>query len=778
MRSSILPLVILPALAIAETINIPADYPTIQAGIDAASPGDTVLVYPGTYYEQINFEGKNIVVGSLVLTTRDTSFIRRTVIDARSKFAGVLFNSGEDTSAVLMGFTIRNASGRIIGSCDHCVEREGAGIICINAAATLSDLRIENNIIELFGIRGAGIWAYRSILIIRNSTIIGNRIQYGGGIYAQECQIRIENTRIYNNEQTGILAENSTIIIKDSNIRGNEGWDNGGIHLMTSDLRLINSCISRNRSRNRGGGILAINSNVSLIHASIINNLAEKFGGGLALINSTLETSIDELSNIYLNSSYRRNGTDLYSDTPAHVYLDTFTVVEPDSILAYPIQNFTFDIQHPRIELTAGDLYVSPTGSDLNSGTTINESLRSITSALVRIRSDATGIPSIFISNGVYSSSASGDIFPLIISNPVYIIGESKLGVLIDAEKNYCVFSIYSVDTCIIQHLTVENGNGSPSGGMVVESSSINISDIIFRQNAGTRSGALEVSNSIANLENVEMLGNEGGMSSAIYCSYSSLDLMKVLIAANKSTRAFGSGSAIYGLMSDIELVNITVTGVSQSRAIFLGNGTMSIVNSILWNNTPQEIVANTFAEVEISYSDIEDWETSVIAYNEAQIILGDGLINAHPQFCSPNEEDYALASISPCLMTGEYGANMGAFGLGCDSVLAFEDLSSISSSYALLSSYPNPFNPSTTIGFELPARSDVSLIIYNLTGREVARLADSGYQAGYHQVVWDGRNASGRLLPSGIYIARLVVPPKAGVTPEYTKSIKMLLLK
>ncbi|MCH8023252.1 MAG: T9SS type A sorting domain-containing protein [Candidatus Marinimicrobia bacterium] len=90
---------------------------------------------------------------------------------------------------------------------------------------------------------------------------------------------------------------------------------------------------------------------------------------------------------------------------------------------------------------------------------------------------------------------------------------------------------------------------------------------------------------------------------------------------------------------------------------------------------------------------------------------------------------------------------------------------------YQLYSGHPNPFNASTTIGFDLPAAADITLIVYDLTGREVARLAGGDYQAGYHQVVWDGSNASGGPLPSGIYIARLT-------TPGYSKSIKMLLLK
>ena len=62
-------------------INIPADYPTIQQGINAGFDGDTVLVQPGIYIENISFNGHNVVLGSLFLTTGDTSYISQTIID-------------------------------------------------------------------------------------------------------------------------------------------------------------------------------------------------------------------------------------------------------------------------------------------------------------------------------------------------------------------------------------------------------------------------------------------------------------------------------------------------------------------------------------------------------------------------------------------------------------------------------------------------------------------------------------------------------------------------
>ncbi|UCH61946.1 MAG: T9SS type A sorting domain-containing protein [Fidelibacterota bacterium] len=90
---------------------------------------------------------------------------------------------------------------------------------------------------------------------------------------------------------------------------------------------------------------------------------------------------------------------------------------------------------------------------------------------------------------------------------------------------------------------------------------------------------------------------------------------------------------------------------------------------------------------------------------------------------------------------------------------------------FALHQNYPNPFNPSTTIRFDLPEAAEVTLLVYDLLGREMVRLVDDHREAGYHRVVWNGRDRRGREIPTGLYIARLV-------TPEYARSIKLLLLK
>jgi hypothetical protein len=85
---------------------------------------------------------------------------------------------------------------------------------------------------------------------------------------------------------------------------------------------------------------------------------------------------------------------------------------------------------------------------------------------------------------------------------------------------------------------------------------------------------------------------------------------------------------------------------------------------------------------------------------------------------------------------------------------------------YKLFESYPNPFNPSTTIGFRVPVDVDVSLAIYNALGQKVAQLVEGKTTAGYHSVVFDASD-----LASGLYICRM----QAG---SFLSTKKLVLLK
>ncbi|RMH72739.1 MAG: tandem-95 repeat protein [Gemmatimonadetes bacterium] len=91
---------------------------------------------------------------------------------------------------------------------------------------------------------------------------------------------------------------------------------------------------------------------------------------------------------------------------------------------------------------------------------------------------------------------------------------------------------------------------------------------------------------------------------------------------------------------------------------------------------------------------------------------------------------------------------------------------------YALYHAYPNPFNPQTTLPFALPVASAVQLRIYDISGRLITTLVDQKLEAGYHQVVWDGTNATGKPVASGVYFYTLQA------SPAFKETKQMLLLK
>jgi Bacterial Ig domain len=155
------------------TIRVPSEHLTIQAAIDVAEIGDTVMVAPGTYSENINFRGKAITVRSESGRPEDTT------IDGGNADSVVVFNSGERRDSVLNGFTLQNGRARI----DNQGAIDGGGVKIENSSPTITNNEIKNN----HACRGGGIGISSGSPLIQRNKITNNDINLcseggGGGI--------------------------------------------------------------------------------------------------------------------------------------------------------------------------------------------------------------------------------------------------------------------------------------------------------------------------------------------------------------------------------------------------------------------------------------------------------------------------------------------------------------------------------------------------------------------------------------------------------------------
>jgi len=229
----------------AAVIHVPDDQPTIQAGIDAAIDGDTVIVADGTWTGEgnrdIDFLGKAITVSS-------ENGPDNCIIDCEGsesdQHRGFLFQSGESTDSVLRGFTIHN------GWAGH-----GGGIGCIDSSPWITG----NVITENKAVDGGGIYYHRAEGMLSGNTITVNYCSdEGAGIYLQSSETAIINNEIGDN-QARVLG--------------------GGIHCYGSSPKISSNFISMNSVYNTislvtgGGGISLHNSSPLIDRNTITDNV-------------------------------------------------------------------------------------------------------------------------------------------------------------------------------------------------------------------------------------------------------------------------------------------------------------------------------------------------------------------------------------------------------------------------------------------------------------------------------------------------------------------------
>ncbi len=264
----------------ARVLQVPVTYPTIQGAINISITGDTVLVSPGVYFENINFRGKRITVASQFILTANSDIINQTIIDGSQPTDSdsgsvVRIISGEDSLAALLGFTIRNGVGTLIPG-----SFAGGGILVSNS----SNPRIRFNIIRNNNaLVGAGIAVKNSRPIIEYNAFTQNSSRDGGGLWLESSWIQVNHNVIHANtaERNGgaIFIQDSYAIFANNSITNNSSPFCGGIYCNGGLWEIINCNFYQNQVANFNGcgdSSLGDNSksrNYNLDSADIYDNI-------------------------------------------------------------------------------------------------------------------------------------------------------------------------------------------------------------------------------------------------------------------------------------------------------------------------------------------------------------------------------------------------------------------------------------------------------------------------------------------------------------------------
>jgi parallel beta helix pectate lyase-like protein len=290
----LLPALFFPTGASARTWHVTGhpsgDAPTIQAAIDSSAAGDTVLVAPGTYVENINLSGKDILL-------RSTGGPEVTIIDGSNvQESAVLFISGESNACVLEGFTITGGKGHLFGT-----SSSGGGALIYNASPTIrNDIFRGNQAFDGGGvyISGSGldpIVDYMKVAPnIDGNTFVQNTATYGGGLNINFGKPVITNNLFLQNTAAdwgggaSLGVSWGTPVASHNTFRGNEARMGGGLHVggghggrITVSFNLIvENTAAGYPGIGAGGGVSVYynGTNVLMVNNTIVQNLG---GGGV-----------------------------------------------------------------------------------------------------------------------------------------------------------------------------------------------------------------------------------------------------------------------------------------------------------------------------------------------------------------------------------------------------------------------------------------------------------------------------------------------------------------
>ena len=422
-------------------------------------------------------------------------------------------------------------------------------------------------------------------------------------------------------------------------------------------------------------------------------------------------------------------------------------------------------------------IHVNITGDDLTADGSEENPFGSIQAAIDMSLSGDT----VIIHPGIYNESIQMENKGILLASDYLFSGEHtdiSLTNIIGVAGNPSMHLNQVGYSTHILGLTISHSDDEPGVGIQCEFSFPTIQNCIIINNiVDSNGGGIYIQESDVMFIDTEIYQNSGSSGGGIYAVGSNISLNKVLLANNHSTL---DGAALYMMQTDLDLNQVTITenvAGDDAGAIYLRySSSVSILNSILWNNGPQEIVFSPVGGenfVEIYYSDLAGGVSAIETNNNGGTTFGlTNVINHDPLFCLMDSVDFSLNSGSPCISTGENGLNMGVYGIGCG-LAGVKNHYGLAEQFMFYPAFPNPFNPLVKLNLNIPnAYIDHTVVqILDITGRTILTLLNERVISGYTSLVWNGMDDHGNLVPAGVYF----VCARSG---SVVRTQKILLLK